>query len=273
VTATNDPALPGPFETRLLDELIAFSATMRPSDPPRGTVAADRRRRRLRVLAPCLAVFLVTGTALATVGPWHPSLGNDRGGHPTTSATRLPTAATSTLAILRRQQSAADRGRDVTATLRIVGPQFHGVNVDDVRRLAPGDPARGNLAAILVTAQRLADDEDAGPHAAQAGELICMLYPTSQHLGANITCTPAHEIATGKASGNTGIGGPDPRVYGLVPDGVTSVRLQIEGGFTTTVPVHDNFYVAHADGAHQPLAGRTTATWLDSAGNIVRPLS
>lgn len=63
--------------------------------------------------------------------------------------------------------------------------------------------------------------------------------------GANITCQPVEEIASGAAGPATvSIAGGDIAIYGMVPDGVQSVSVNTGVADSTEIPTENNAYYA-----------------------------
>jgi hypothetical protein len=242
-----------------------------------------QRRRRIalvpkRASGLMLTALLVTGTALAAIQPWSPLLGNDDAGHPTTTGTPVPSDQVAALSVLRRQPTDRDRGPDVQRTLRLVGPQLHGVRTDSVRFLAA---LRGDAAVTLVSTTRFGDDQDPAPDAAGSitQDPLCVLYPIAAGLPSRATtsngvaygCWTMSDIRVGRgramAPGNEGT----VHAYGLVPDGVHDVTASFPDGTTVTTDVNDNFFDLTVG---NPFAGDALPNgyrWRDAAGNDVTP--
>lgn len=235
--------------------------------------AATRYRRghRLRLFAlAAVAVALLAGAALAATGVWTPELGNPKYGKPTVGNSVPPSDQLRVLRVLRRPQTAADRGAQTRYALRFLGPNSRGVRLAYVRLLALGAGGRG---FVLVPVERY----DPGPAPtpawrqafAQKDDALCVFAQARD--GGGKACYSTRDVLSGRASS----GSIGRETYGLVPDGVASVRLEFATGQTLVVKVKDNFFVTGSPperkGArHSPAARVTAETWLDENE---RPLS
>jgi hypothetical protein len=184
--------------------------------------------RRSALIATLIAVVTVgAGAALAMSGPATP-----RGLVPpvakTTLATAVEPAARTSFSLLRRAQGADDA---IPASTPVALSQSSGANVALARRVK-GDhgaeawliPGTGSLCLLA----QLAADHIGGAActtraATSAGELV--LQSASSHL-------PGAEL-----------------VAGVVPDGVSSIMVNIANQPGITVPVHENVYLVLVHGA------------------------
>lgn len=201
-----------------------------------------------------LAVFLsggvlaLGGIAVATEGLWRPQLGDERRGRPTAiPAAPAPAGQRGFLGVLRREQTAADRGAAAEYAARLLGQGFGGVRTATFRVLA-GD-------AVLFSARQT----PAGRNR------LCLFLPDPVD-GGGLGCWSKEEILAGNATIGLFMGPPgstEGTVLGLVPDGVAAVRVADSAG---TLPVHDNAYTGPVSetGAQRPI------TMLDEAGKPVR---
>ena len=192
----------------------------------------------IAALATAAAVFLhapaPNDERPATPAPgaaWTPVLGDARRGHATISRSPVPPEQLEAFAILRRAPTSADRSPAVRELLSYLGAEAHGVRVDAVRLLAQ----HGKRTTILV------------PMAPR--DVLCVLAttiargnpppgtpPAGSPNGAGMTCATLAEL---RRRGY--VGWPWPP-FGLVPDGVASVKLRVRGGRTITAPVRNNVY-------------------------------
>lgn len=239
--------------------------------------ALTRRRRPLSRRAAWVAAgaFLVAGTATAAVGPWSPLLGSgdDR---PSISTTPVPGDQEAALAVLRRPQTDEDRGPDVQQTLKLIGPQLHGIRTSSIRRLAE---VPGGAAITLVSTSRYGDDADPTPYPGSgiASDPLCVVYPAIDAVhnpsksvtSAAAGCWKKAEIDAGRAHAMAPRGDAGLYVYGLVPDGVSKVVGVWQDGQTATSDVRDNFFefAASSSGAPAP----TTFKWFDAEGRDISP--
>jgi hypothetical protein len=98
-------------------------------------LAPSGRRLRIAVLGLGLSLAISAG-AYAARGLWTPQLGNDTYGHPVAVGGALPAWQTERFAVLRREQTAADRGPLVQELLRRLDPALGEVRTDAVRKVA-----------------------------------------------------------------------------------------------------------------------------------------
>jgi hypothetical protein len=201
-----------------------------------------------------------TPTPAAT---WTPELGDERRGHATISRSPVPPDQLRAFAILRQAPTAADRSPAVRQLLRYLGAEpTRGVRVDAVRLLSQ----HGNWLLILVPMERLDRPDTSDP--------LCVLQtvvvrgnpppgapPAGSLGGAGMTCATLTDI---RRNGYVGWPGPP---FGLVPDGVASVKLRVRGGRTINAPVGNNVYdltgMGDAAFAIQP------PLWLDASGHEI----
>ena len=255
------------------DFLNRFGGQLLVAGQALGTRPTPRRARRLRLprrtAAFGLAAVVVTGTALAATQPWAPSLGRPelRDVPASTSASDVPDDQVALLGVLARPQDSADRGARTQALLRHLGVEASGVRTDSIRALT--SPAGED--AVLVSVERAGAVAGVGePGQADA---LCVLVADGGF------CGKADDLRAGHFMVLAG-----DHVYGLVPDGVSSVQLDYPGGQTRSAGVRHNFYAI----TDAPVANRNVPTpgggsapltmpappairWLDSGGNPVGP--
>ena len=232
----------------------------------RSTQRRSMRPRRLGLLA--LAATVITGSALAATGVWHPILGDDHRGHPRAAHTNIPGNQSAALGVLRRPQTVRDRGPEVRAVLRMLtGGEINGVHTDGIRLLRQ----RSDGVTILVPTERVGR-HDKGYRSSIRRRVLCVLT------GVRVTI-PGHKRLSGVAGQNcgtltqlrtTGIAGATGSRRGfiynaLVPDGVASVVIPLHHR-SLTVAVHDNLYEANT-GTELPPAW--SVRWLNADGHTI----
>lgn len=122
-----------------------------------------------------------------------------------------------------------------------------GVRIDAVRVLA----RRGGQTTILIPAERLR-----GMRGSPL-DVLCVVSGVDGG-GAGGTCGTYADLYT---HGHIGWPGPP---FGLVPDGVASVKLRVRGGRTITAAVRNNVYSVDEDVvAIQP------PVWIDANGRRI----
>jgi hypothetical protein len=224
--------------------------------------ARRRRRSWSRRLVPAVVALAVVAVLLVLLPPHPetPSPSDERVATPSPAATtapqddrRLPPAShrpvpsdqLAAFAILRRPPSLADRSAAVRELLsRVPANEVRGVHMDAVRVLG----RRGALLTILVPMERTPL-----PHKPNG---LCVVSKLTD--GSGMTCGTLADLRT-----HGYIGWPGPP-FGLVPDGVASVKLRVRGGRTITAPVHDNVFSVDEDVfAIQP------PVWLDVNGRRI----
>jgi hypothetical protein len=230
---------------------------------------ARLRRLSRRTAALALAAVVVTGTALAATQPWAPSLGRPelRDVPASTSASGVPADQVALLGVLARPQDSDDRGARTHELLRHLGVEASGVRTDSIRALT--SPAGED--AVLVSVERAGAVAGAGEPG--QSDALCVLVADGGF------CGTADDLGAGHFLMLAG-----SHLYGLVPDGVSSVALDYQGGQSRSAAVRDNFYVipdapvttrnvpSRGSGA-APLAmpAPPAVRWLDSGGNPVGP--
>jgi hypothetical protein len=230
------------------------------------------RRRRGLWLVPAIAAAAVAALLLLRAPApnderpatppaptWTPVLGDARRGHATISREPVPPEQLRAFAVLRRAPTAADRSPAVRALLRYLGRETHGVRVDAIRLLS----RRGDRLVILVPMDQLDRPVMRDP--------LCVMEtvvirgnpppgtpPAGSPGGAGETCRTLPDL---RRHGYLGWPGPP---FGLVPDGVATVKLRVRGGRTITAPVRGNVYdVPDAGFAIQP------PRWFDVNGREI----
>jgi hypothetical protein len=219
--------------------------------------ARHSRRRRAR-LVPAVVAVAAASALIGVLLPRGPAADDERDAtrplatwtpqiRATISRSPLPPDQLEALAILRRRPTAADRSAAVRRLLRQGSQGMRGVRVDAIRLLAP----RGAQTTILVPAERLAYRRGSPL------DVLCVVSGLDGR-GSGGTCGTFADLHQ-----HGYIGWPGPP-YGIVPDGVASVKLRVRGGRTITAPVRDNVYVVDEDVfAIQP------PVWLDVNGHVI----
>jgi hypothetical protein len=226
----------------------------------RGRVWPRSGRRVRLVLAVGTAVLCISGGATAT-SLWLAPAGNRLYGfNPGLSLSSPPVRQLEALAVLRRQQTAVDRGSAVRAALADVNNFTTGLRSNYVRIL--GRTREGPV--VLVPVVRRA------AHAATVGaqpairDALCVYYPFGGH-GSNTHCWSTRQLFAGEAVATIGA-----HEYGLVPDGVRSVRVSL-GAWTRSVRVAGNFFdvelsIGRGGAGRPPVPVAPTVTFSRSSG-------
>jgi hypothetical protein len=237
--------------------------------------AAERRarparrwwRRPIGIAALGCGTALATGTALAVTNVWNPVLGRpELHDTPANVSDRpVPPGTVSTLGVLRRPQTSADRGPAAQALLRHAGVESAGVRPNSVRLVTPSDGPQ-----IVIYSQEKTIDPNTG--ATEMTEPVCVL------LRGGGTCATLETIASKGLLMTAG-----PRLLGVVPNGVATVNLEYSGSVTRSAAVTDNIYTLDnapqitrdGAGSNEPpvtLGKRPSSIrWLNASGVIVGP--
>ncbi len=237
-------------------------------------LVSARRPRRIRIRRPAFVgacgVVLVAGTAVAAIAPWTPDLGP---GHPrefNIIDSPVPEPQRAALAVLRRDQTSTDRGADATYALRFFGRNVGGVRTDAVRVLRD---SKGANAAVLIPVSTYRATGSAQPAAARdtpptERDGLCLFVRDITDGGAQ-RCYSLDAVRAGKASGALA-DGRGLVIYGLVPDGVRSVRVQPAEGAPIVVAIHDNFYEYQLSSAANGAVSFKSLQWIDDSGRVIR---
>jgi hypothetical protein len=222
--------------TRAARELAAAGAPLGMPARPTARLRLPRRLlpRLSRPIAVGLSLTAFAGSAVAAIALWTPLLGDSRFGEapPTISGTPPPADQLATLAVLRREQTAADRsGALATGALRAINASSSGVRTDYIRVLAGGADASGFV--LVPVAERRANL--ASP--AALSDALCLYGAQSGAFAVN--CYSLSEIRAG-----TALAFAFGQVFGLAPDGVSTVTITMAGGLRVSAPVDDNFFDA-----------------------------
>ena len=246
------------------DFLDRFGHQLQRAEPRRRIVAPRRRG-----LAVAIASLLIAAPAVAVVGPWHPSLGRSGVDDPVAvDESPVPPAALQAFAVLRREQTAADRER-TAPLLRAVGAgnQVDRVQTSGIRAVGDGwalVPARS-----MQTGPSMKADED----------VLCLTD------GTTIGCAPTASVVERGLEVVSASAAAGTQIVGLVPDGIEAVRFTPSSGRAVESQARSNLFSLSAaelapprrinappgyngpsviDGPPLPVAG--TVQWLDGGG-------
>ena len=222
---------------------------------------AQRRAKRFRLgLFTSVAVVGASGVAVGAGALWGPVLGHEDGNRPTPSATPAPSAQAELLSVLRRPQTNADRGPAAQAALRSADRRYGGLRTSTVRLVGSGPQASS---FVLVSVERLeprADEASAAGAAAQS-DALC-LYVVRGTTPEGSRCVSVAGLEQGLATASVG-----RAAVGVVPDGVSVVRVRLRAGGTRDVAVRDNAFTLDPS-AVSPTA--PFAQWIGTDGKALR---
>jgi hypothetical protein len=241
-----------------------------------------RLPRSSRALVVMFATLGIAVPAVAATHAWEPLLGKPSvdGDSPRIATDAIPEQQRQMLSVLRRDQTDQDHSAATLGLLEPLAPTTDGVRLQAVRVLAgsAGDPP----VALIPVAQLFKRFPDRGGELL-ARDALCLTDAS------NVVCATTDQL---KVGGLTGFEGN--YAYGLVPDGVATVRIDFADGHSESLAVRDNFYGAKlsvlptipqseasrltlmlqrdpaTDTTPRALA---TMTWLDGQGHEVLHLS
>jgi hypothetical protein len=238
------PRLTGPWRARPdFRDRFGLALTAAAAQLAGERAPAARRRRRIpsmprlvgparlhRPLAVALGLTVFAGAATAS-SLWLVQVGNPQYGYsPGLSATPPPAVELAALAVLRRPQSAADRGPGVQAALEDVNNFTTGVRTDYVRVLET--TANGPVVLVPVVSR------DAAPGRPAIADALCVYYPQGTSAEAiTPACWSLAQVEAGQATATV-----NNQVYGLAPDGMSTIDVPAPGGGTLSAPVSGNFF-------------------------------
>jgi hypothetical protein len=243
--------------------------------------------RRAGLLA--LGAIIVSGTAVAATGGWHPILGSDHGTPPLAANAGVPADQLAALAILRRPQTDTDRGPLVQSALRVLSRHMiNGIHTDAIRVIFHGP----RELTVLVPAERIGHRVK-GVAASKTiqRDVLCLMSASSPdartwtvtqrgkpktirvpagYTGWGMTCGGLDMLRTTGIQTGTSPGPglpklPAVRRVTLVPDGVARVTVRLRHRRSVTVPVRDNVY--HYTTNESPAYMGTI--WFDAAGHRI----
>jgi hypothetical protein len=167
-----------------------------------------------------IALVLVAATSVAAVADSNG--GSIPPGEGVAQVTEVERSAAEALAVFGKSRTAADvLSREVARSVD-KRPIF-GVS-PDLSRLSIGNTS--NSVYVLP-----------------ARDHVCAMLTVGE--GANMTCPPTEQVATGRAGAATVLlQTGDIAVYGIVPDGVGSVSVQTGASSSVATEVRDNAYYA-----------------------------
>ncbi len=221
---------------RLEQQLTAASSRLHQADNP---APEPSRRwmfggRRGRIGLGVVLAALATGSAVAAINPWAPESVTDRDGQPgpRITASAAPADITAALGVLRRTPTASDRAPDLERLLVYAGTpkSTNGIRTDLIRRVGT-TPAGAPIVLVPLT------DWTPDPSIPVKRDPVCLIYPEPGNHGAAKGCWTLAEIRAGTAQASLG-----QHVYGVVPDGVTTVTAVYDTGPSATATVNDNAF-------------------------------
>jgi hypothetical protein len=237
-----------------------------------------RPRRSTRTLLVMFATLGIAVPAVAATHAWEPILGKPSadGQAPRVATDTIPADQLQMLSVLRRDQTDQDHSAATLGLLEPLAPTTDGVRLQGIRLLSAGD---GDPAVALIPVAQLFKRFPNEGGGLLARDALCLTDAS------NVVCATSDQV---KAGGLTGFEGN--YVYGLVPDGVATVRFDYADGSSVRLPVHDDYYgakvaalptIPQSDTSHLTLmlqrdpatdtTPRTAATmtWLDAQGHEV----
>lgn len=250
-----------------IERMFGAAAAARIASP------APSRRLRVRAGIPRIAAVavlgaLLSGSAMAATGLWHPTIGDLANDGPASiSEAPVSPALMNALGVLRREPTAQDRGPAVELTLRTLNSyHVNDVHPDTVRYLAPG---AGGAATVLA----VAGESEGFPNR----DALCVFHPILAPpdgrlpTGSPEFCSDLEQIRSGAAVAM--IGGPGEEwVEGLVPDQVASVTIRNGHGTQRTIAVKNNYYDAFRSppgGIEESRLASGGIVWRDAQGAVI----
>jgi hypothetical protein len=227
-------------------------------------MVARRRRRTQRFrlgLMTSAAVVTLGGGAVASQPLWAPLLGWEDGNRASVSDAPAPAAQGALLGILRREQSAGDRGPAARAAVKAMSRRYTGVKVSSVRVVPDGHGAFSVLVPVSSVRGRTG-----GVTRGTGDDLLCLQIIFGGTTDQRATdhgsqrCFSAADIRGGGAVLPAGM-----TIRGVVPDGVSRVRFSGGSGPPREVPVTTNVFAASL----LAVSGATSLSWLDRDGRPV----
>lgn len=244
---------PADFRARFAVSLTEAAVSLAPA-PVRSRRHLPTPRLRLPRLAHPLAVALtltVLAGAAAAASIWLPQLGNPNYGYnPGVDNSPPPADQLAALGVLRTPQTAADRNAASTGVLTYVNNFAHGVRTDYIRLL--GQDATATYLLIPVAHRDAAPTTPGG-----IDDALCVYAaPTATTLGPQLHCFTTGQLVAGTANATA-----NNVLYGLAPDGVSSVTVSEAGTSIVTTSVTRNFFAVTLPAASQPAIGPPTVTF------------
>ena len=177
-----------------------------------------------------VALLSVGGAGAAASSLWLSPSGNPLYGfNPGLTESAPPAAQLSALSVLRRAQTASDRGPGVQAALTDVNNFTTGIRSNYVRVL--GATSSGPVVLVPVQTRNAAASQPA------IQDALCLYYPVSvPGLSNNVSCWSTAQVLAGQA-----FAGLAAHEFGVVPDGVNAVNVSL-GSWAKSVPVTGNYF-------------------------------
>jgi hypothetical protein len=220
------------------------------------------RRRILRVprRGALLGLFALTatGVTLAATQPWSPQLGDPayEQDAPRTAGSGPPAGQLDQLGVLRRPQSDFDRDPAVAEGLRYMSASVSdGVRVAYIRHLADSAPGR---AVVLIPLEHYRLPSTPHRRLPAIADALCVYYPEPVADGGAKACWTTEDVMQGRA-----LAGLGHHVFGLVPDRVATVRIELGAGRVVETAVKDNFFTLVAPGRTRKII------WLSATGEVL----
>lgn len=219
----------------------------------------DRARRRARLfrtgMLSSVAAVSIGGAAVAGQALWGPVLGHEDGNRPTATGSPVPAEQRSLLGVLRRDQTATDRGAAARAALAAATREYRGVRLGDVRLMREG---RDGDTLVLIPVAGLA--ATGRPGTSSRDDALCVATGRNGDVS-SLSCFSAQDVRAGRA-----VGLADLDTWGVVPDGVTAAVARTPGGGEQRVAVTDNAFslpASRVDPEHRE------ATWIGEDGRTI----
>jgi hypothetical protein len=235
-----------------------------------GHRTAPRWSPARRTLLLAAGAIVISGSAIAATGGWHPILGDDHRGHPQPAKTSVPADQLAALAVLRRDQTAADRSADVRRILRLLPrSEINGVHVDAIRLLRQ----RSDGATVLIPTER-EGRHDTGYRSSLLRRVLCVLTSVNRTpkpgqipvgFSAGGTCGNVSQLRITGIVATVG-SGHGYILGGLVPDGVIRVAIRLRHHRLINAPVHDNYYEVNTG---DEVAPGWPVRWIDAHGRTI----
>jgi hypothetical protein len=158
--------------------------------------------------------------------------------------------------------------------LRFLDRQVEGVRTDWVRVLHGVDAD-----AVLIPVERFNVDSAKRLRAemtprmrqdlAAKSDGLCLFMRDPLADGGGGTCSTCAEVKDGVIPGSMG-----QVLFGLVPDGVASVTMELDGGGTIVGRVLDNFFAIASPGAgkYDTAPAAISATWRAADGEVINTI-
>lgn len=169
---------------------------------------------------------------------------------------------------MRREQTEADRASESRNGLTFADPSEDGVRTAYVRQLQAG-----GVEAALIPVERFNVGMERLMHKAppelrpafeEQRDGLCLWMPDPVD-GGDLGCYTTEGLQAGLPAVSSSA--PGRRVfYGLVPDGVARVQIDLKNGDRLTAVPRENFY-ASTTASGPPYADRTR--WYDDEGRVV----